>query len=111
MPVDVQLELEVAYAGWLAQEERRRQEAIVLARQYYAGEHDVPLTDRQKEFLGFQDGGNERFALNYCRTVVGAVAERLIVSGVAGVGAGGEALAQRAWEWWQANRGTFSFPN
>jgi len=104
MPVDLKLDLEVAYAGWLAEEEKRRQAAVVLARNYYAGEHEVPLTDRQKEFLGFQDDGHERFALNYCRTVVSALAERLIVSGFAGVGSGDESFAKVAWEWWQGNR-------
>jgi len=104
MPVEPSLDLEVAYAGWLAQEEQRRQEGIVLARLYYAGEHDVPLTDRQKEFLGFQDGGNERFALNYCKTIVRAIAERLIVAGFSGNGPAGAAFSEQAWAWWQANR-------
>lgn len=107
MADDYELDVEVAYAGWLAEEEKRRQQAVVLARLYYAGEHDVPLTDRQKEFLGFQDSGHERFALNYCKTVVSAVCERMIVKGfspAASTKAVGEAFADWAWQVWQANR-------
>lgn len=90
---------ELAYLNWLAGEEQTRQKNVVLARNYYAGEHEVPLTERQKEFLGFNDDG--RFAVNYCRMVVDAVVERLLVAGFKSLD---EELAGLAWGWWQANR-------
>jgi hypothetical protein len=90
---------ELAYLNWLAGEEKARQKNIVLARRYFDGDHDVPLTERQKEFLGFSDSG--RFAVNYCGKVVGAVVERLLVAGFKSVDA---EMAAMAWQWWQANR-------
>ena len=45
------MDLSTVYAQYLADEERTRQRNIVLARNYYAGEHAVKLTDRQKELL------------------------------------------------------------
>lgn len=97
---DMRLEADLAYAAWLADEEKAIQKNVVLARRYFGGDHDVPLTDRQREYLGFQTAGEERFALNFCRTVVTSVAERLVVRGFAG----DDALAAWAWEMWQANR-------
>jgi hypothetical protein len=90
---------ELAYLNWLAGEELTRQTNIQQARDYYAGEHALVLTDRQREFLGIKSGG--RFAVNYCEAIVNAVAERLIVSGVK---ASNVALAAWAWETWTANR-------
>ena len=66
------MDLSIVYAQYQADEETTRQRNIVSARNYYAGEHAVKLTERQKEFLGF-NLGKERFALNYCATVVDAV--------------------------------------
>ena len=54
------LAAELAYLGWLAGEELTRQKNVQQARDYYAGDHAVPLTDRQAAYLGFQKGG--RFA-------------------------------------------------
>ena len=91
--------IELAFAGWQAEEELSRQKNVVLVREYYAGDQHVRLTKRQEEFLGFQDGG--RFALNYCAPVVDAVWERLIVAALASKD---ETFAETAWGWWQANR-------
>lgn len=93
------LEAELAYLGWLAGEELTRQRNVIEARDYYAGEHHVPLNERQKAYLGFVTGG--RFAANYCATVVNAVAERLLVAGVA---CSDDAVHDWAWQVWQANR-------
>jgi len=94
------LSAELAYLAWLAGEEATRQKNVVLARDYYDGEHDVKLTERQKEFLGF-NAAEERFAVNYCSTVVDAVAERLEVAGFSSVN---DEVATQAWRWWQLNR-------
>ena len=56
------LPAEVAYGSWLAETESLRQKQIVQARAYYDGEHDVRLTERQKEFLGYNDPDGARFA-------------------------------------------------
>ena len=97
---DFQLDVELAYAAWLAEEEREQQDNVVLARRYYDGDHDVKLTERQKKYLGHQLD-DSRFALNYCPTIVNAVWERMLVKGFGGED---DAFAQVAWEWWQANR-------
>jgi len=94
------LAAELAYLAWLAAEEKTRQKNVVLARDYYDGEQDVRLTERQKEFLGF-NADEERFAINYCSTVVDAVVERLEVSGFTSAS---DQVAGEAWRWWQLNR-------
>lgn len=71
---------EMAFASWLAAEETARQEAVITTRNYYEGDQDTFLTDRLKEFLNATD--DNEFNLNICRTVVDAVAERMIISGV-----------------------------
>lgn len=93
------LAVDISYMAWLADEELQVQRNVVIARDYYDGQHATELTERQRKFLGFQDDG--RFALNLCRTVVNAVAERLIV---AGFDSADEALAEWAWGLWQAGR-------
>lgn len=94
------MDLSIVYAQYQADEETTRQRNIVSARNYYAGEHAVKLTERQKEFLGF-NLGKERFALNYCATVVDAVVERMIV---AGFRCGDEAVAEWVWDAWKKAR-------
>jgi len=91
---------ELAYLNWLAGEELTRQKNIQQARDYYAGEHAVPLTDRQAAYLGFKSGG--RFAANFCKTVVDSVTERLIVTGAA---CQDDEVHDWAWRAWLANRG------
>ena len=94
------LAAELAYLSWLAGEEKTRQGNVVLARDYYAGNHSVPLTERQKEFLGFK-AAEARFAINYCAMVVDAVVERLLVSGFQ---AEDDAVSEAAAAWWKGNR-------
>lgn len=89
----------LSLAMWLAREEEDVQKNIVLARRYFDGDHDVTLSERQKEYLGFAGGG--RFALNYCRVVVNAVTERLLVDGFESVDT---AFSKLAWDVWQRNR-------
>lgn len=90
---------ELAYLNWLAGEELIRQKNIQQARDYYAGEQALSLTDRQREFLGIKSGG--RFAANYCETIVNALAERLIVSGMQSQD---QSVSDWAWATWTANR-------
>jgi len=76
------LPTDVAFAAWMADEELDRQRNIVLARNYYDGLHDVRLTERQKEFLGYKTSEGWRFCLNYCNIVVDSVVGRLLLHGV-----------------------------
>jgi len=69
---------ELAYLQWLQGEEKTRQQNILMAREYYDGDQDVRLTDRQRQYLGFEKGG--KFCLNYCGDVVNSVVERLRVN-------------------------------
>jgi hypothetical protein len=71
---------ELAFASWLAAEETIRQKNVLLTRDYYDGEQDTFLTDRLKDFLNAKD--DNEFNLNVCRTVVDAVAERMVITGV-----------------------------
>ena len=94
------MDLSVVYAQYQADEERTRQQNIVTARNYYAGDHKAYLSERQKEFLGHQLT-KERFALNYCATVVDAVVERMIV---AGFRSADDALTEWVWDAWKHAR-------
>lgn len=63
-------------------DEAARQRAIARARRYHDGRHFVKLTDRLRTFLrdvGGEDDGTY-LHLNICRTVVMAIAERLMVA-------------------------------
>ena len=62
-------------------EEKTTQQNVVIARDYYEGDQDVPLSERQKAFLGFNEK-ESRFALNYCKGAMDAVTERMIVTGL-----------------------------
>src|ERR1700752_1891197 len=81
-------------------EERKAQNLILLARQYYDGDQPVFMTDRQEAWLK-QHGSDVQFTVNHCPTVVDAVVERLQVTGFTMVD---DELAKTNWEWWKAMR-------
>lgn len=70
---------EMSFAAWLAEQELTRQRNVQTMRNYYAGEQEVRLTPRQKQYLGHAMGG--RFVDNACREVVDSVTDRLLLSG------------------------------
>jgi len=94
---------ELAFAAWQATEEQAKQKGVVQCRHYYDGEQDTYLSDRLKEFLNAKD--SYEFNLNLCRTIVNAVAERLIINGLDTTEEGD---AQPVAEWanavWEASR-------
>jgi hypothetical protein len=71
---------ELAYAQWQAEEELEQQRNVLLARDYFEGDVDLPLTDRQLLYLGYKKS-DQSFSMNFCRIIVRAVCERLIVKG------------------------------
>jgi hypothetical protein len=85
----------LSYLVWLSSEEETRQENIVLARDYYEGDHHITLTERQEEYLGFD--ADQKFSVNYAKVIVSAVAERLRVQGFTGDGTLAE-FATAEWE-------------
>ncbi len=112
MPAQTEINAaDLAFADFLADEEKTRQRAIVKARNYHFGEQFSFLTKRLKEFLDLQND-ELTFRLNVCRPVVTAVTERLGVIGLDAIGAAEEQSdgtfvnpqAAWAWELWQANR-------
>jgi len=90
----------------LSSEEVKEHKLVALARRYYAGDHDVKLTERQKEWMQ-QHGSTVRFTVNHCPTVVDSVVERLNVIGTntpdAEQGAEDEAGGW-VWRMWKRNR-------
>lgn len=72
--------LDLALAEWLAEEEKARQKAVLLARHFYDGIHETKLAPRLAQFLNV-DASHE-FNLNVSRQVVDSVTERLILNGV-----------------------------
>lgn len=77
--------------------ETSRYNKRIAYREYYDGEHDTQLSDRQREYLQLKVG--EEFNDNYCPVVVDALAERLNVIGIKA-----ENQSETMWDWWQINR-------
>lgn len=88
---------EESYLAWLFDREATLQESYTQYREYYDGDQDTQLTDRQRAFLELKAG--QEFNLNLCPIVVDSLAERLVVTGF-DAGDQGEQL----WEWWAENR-------
>lgn len=93
MPDDIRL----SFLEWLAGEDEGRQSAYCKWREYYDGEHDAQLTDRQRRYLQIKDGSE--FNINLCPVVVDSLVERLEVTGFAD-----KDLGETLWQWWVLNR-------
>lgn len=92
---------DMALLRWLAQDYGDQAERYERLRAWYSGAHDVPLTDRQQEYLGV-DSFFE-FAVNYLRLPVELCVERMTVTGFDGPdGIGGRDGLLAGW--WEANR-------
>jgi len=107
----------ITFLRWLFEQEAVEQDNVSLYREYYDGDHNVKLSERQEEYIQGVDG---RFCLNMCPVVVNSMTDRLVVSGFS-VSAppstqGDEAARpegeepETAWaetinEWWTDNRG------
>jgi hypothetical protein len=83
------------------------------ARSYYDGDHPIPLTKRQQEYLGplLTESGIS-FNHNLIKVVINKLRERLNIQGFTVNGASAasgedagpdEQLAQTLWQWWTAN--------
>jgi len=69
----------MAYLESLVEETLDEQRQMVEYRKYYAGEHEIKLTERQKDFLKAVAG--DKFRQNVCPLVVESLVERLALSG------------------------------
>lgn len=78
----------LAWLESLAEDDLGWQQAVGEYRDYYAGDHEVQLTERQMEFLGRASAG--KFRLNQCPVVVESLIERLALTGFEEIGAGGQ---------------------
>ena len=91
----------LALVNWLAADYDTQQQHYIDLRRWLDGDHDVPLTDRQREYLGRKV--NFPFSLNYLRLPVDLAVERLTITGFdgpEGIGGKGGLLD----EWWTSNR-------
>ena len=66
-------------------------------REYYNGDHNTQLTDRQRAYLQIKIGAE--FNDNYCPVVVDVLAERLEVTGF-----NAAEQDEDLWQWWDDNR-------
>jgi len=91
----------LALASWQAADYDDQQRHYVALREWYDGDHKVPLTNRQREYLGLNAGFP--WSMNYLRLPVELCVERLTVIGFDGPdGIGGDdGLLD---EWWTSNR-------
>ena len=78
--------------------DQERENRYRAYREYYDGEHDTQLTDRQRQYLQLKVG--EEFNGNYCPIVVDALVERLTVTGFETDDQEQDAF----WDWWKLNR-------
>jgi hypothetical protein len=91
----------LALVNWLAADYDTQQQHYIDLRRWHDGDHRVPLTDRQQEYLGLNTAFP--FALNYLRLPVDLGVERLTVTGFDGPdGIGGEGGILD--EWWTTGR-------
>lgn len=91
---------EQAFLRWLKADDAAQQADYKLYRQYYNGVHNVPLTQRQEDYL--QRNG-VLFRFNFLQLPVKVLAQRLQVDGFdAPAPYGGE--TGDLWEWWNFNR-------
>jgi hypothetical protein len=74
-----------------------QEKAILKARKYHDGEQLVFLTARLKEFLNADDE-DLTFRMNVCRTVVEALAERMVIEGFDAADPKVKAWAMAAWQ-------------
>lgn len=95
MPDDIQL----SFLSWLTDNDATRQDNYRAYREYYDGQHDTQLTERQRRYLQIKTG--VEFNDNYAPIVVDALAERLTVTGF---DAGKGDLPTLLWDWWQRER-------
>lgn len=93
----VQPAVQTSFLAWLAGVEADRADNYRAYREYYDGDHDTLLTDRQRYYLSVKTGTD--FRANYCPIVVDALAERLVVSGLQC-----EGQAETLWRWWTGAR-------
>lgn len=89
---------------------------VLAARAYYAGDHPVPLTQRQQEYLGAQlTSGEYAFNHNLVKVVIDTLRERLVVTGFTVNGHSAEdldatnpepsaQLAALLWQWWRHSK-------
>lgn len=91
----------LAFLRWLAMDYQAQERHYVQLRKWYNGEHNVPLTDRQAEYL--ETDTEFDWSMNYLRLPIDLCTERLTVEGFDGpdeiAGEGG--LLD---EWWTSNR-------
>lgn len=81
----------------LAKPDENRLARYNLAEQYYDGEQNVPLTDRQRAYLQ-TNAGHVRWCENFSETVVDVMAQRLKLEGFSVEGQ--EDFEQQIRDWW-----------
>jgi len=91
---------EQSWLNWLRLDDERQQADYQTYREYFNGNHNVPLTTRQEEYLGMS--GIE-FRFNFLKLPIKVLDQRLTVVGFDGAdGIGGEDGILSTW--WAVNR-------
>jgi hypothetical protein len=85
-----------AFEKWLAQSDAVGRDRVLTYRDFYSGEHDIALTDRQQSRLNITTAQIRSLA-NVCPMVVDTVAERLSVRSFI---AADQRTADKLAEWW-----------
>ena len=77
--LNVAMDVKLSFLHWLCTEDDERQKNIMQYREYYDGQHDAQLSDRQRRYLELKTG--QEFNGNYCPIPVDSLAEKLTVTG------------------------------
>lgn len=86
-------DVKLSFLRWLVTEDEERQNNIRSYREYYDGQHDTMLTDRQRRYLELKTG--QEFNGNYCPIPIDSLAEKLVITGVNA----GDVQTPILWDW------------
>ena len=94
-------EVKQSFLNWMEEEEIDRQAKYRQYREYYNGEQNAQLTDRQADFMELDT--DQEFSLNLCGLVVDQLERRMSVAGFDAPGelGGKEGLL---WTWWKKEK-------
>ena len=76
---NIAYDVKLSFLHWLVTEDEDRQKNIRQYREYYDGQHETLLTDRQRRYLELKVG--QEFNGNYCPIPIDSLAEKLTITG------------------------------
>jgi hypothetical protein len=76
---NIAYDVKLSFLHWLVTEDEERQRNIRQYREYYDGQHETLITERQRRYLELKVG--QEFNGNYCPIPIDSLAEKLTITG------------------------------